>query len=85
MLGPYITLGGETKGYPRLGLMNHPTDVAVDPDGDIYVANWGNHRVSISDAEGKAICNLVGDAQAPRNGASRPSTPTRTWQRRGAG
>lgn len=64
MLGPYITLGEETKGYPRPGLMNHPADVAVGPDGDIYVADWGNHRVSIFDTEGKAICNPIGDAQA---------------------
>ena len=34
--------------YPKAGLLNHPTDVAVDPDGDIYVTDWGNHRVSAS-------------------------------------
>jgi len=64
MLEPYITLGEETKGYPRPGLMYNPTDVTVDPDGDIYVAGWGNHRVSIFDTEGKAIYDLIGDAQA---------------------
>jgi hypothetical protein len=43
---------------------HHPTDVAVDPDGDNLVADWGSHRVSIFVTEGKAICNLIGDAQA---------------------
>jgi DNA-binding beta-propeller fold protein YncE len=62
-LGPYVTLGEETRGYPKPGLMNHPTDVAIDPDGDIYVTDWGNHRVSVYDAEGRPICNLIGDAQ----------------------
>jgi hypothetical protein len=29
MLGPYITLGEETMGYPEPAPMNYPTDVAV--------------------------------------------------------
>jgi DNA-binding beta-propeller fold protein YncE len=63
MLGPYVTAGSETAHYPKPGLLNHPTDVAVDTDGDIYVTDWGNHRVCVFDAEGKAIANLIGDAQ----------------------
>ena len=63
MLGPYVAAGEETKGYPKPGTLNHPTDVAVDTDGDIYVTDWGNHRVSVFDAEGKPICHLIGDAQ----------------------
>jgi len=63
MFGPYVAAGEETKGYPTPGALNHPTDVAVDTDGDIYVADWGNHRVSVFDSEGKPICNLIGDAQ----------------------
>ena len=47
----------------KAGMLNHPTDVAVDPDGDIYVADWGNHRVCIFDSEGNPIANLIGDAQ----------------------
>ena len=62
-LGPYILVGQEGKGYPKPGLLNHPTDVAVDPDGDIYVTDWGNHRVCIFDSEGRAVANLFGDAQ----------------------
>src|SRR5262252_8518883 len=61
-LGPFLS-HGDPPGYPQGGLLNHPTDVAVDPDGDIYVADWGNHRVCIFDQEGKPLTNLVGDAQ----------------------
>ena len=49
--------------YPKAGLLNHPTDVAVDPDGDIYVTDWGNHRVCIFEADGTPLTNLYGDAQ----------------------
>jgi len=61
-LGPYLSSTAPAV-YPKAGLLNHPTDVAVDPDGDIYVADWGNHRVSIFDANGKPLTNLMGDAQ----------------------
>jgi DNA-binding beta-propeller fold protein YncE len=61
-LGPYISSVPESE-YPRAGVLNHPTDVAVDPDGDIYVTDWGNHRVCIFDSDGNALTHLVGDAQ----------------------
>jgi len=61
-MGPYISLAG-TPGYPKAGLLNHPTDVAVDTDGDTYVADWGNHRICVFDAAGDPIANLIGDAQ----------------------
>jgi sugar lactone lactonase YvrE len=61
-LGPYISTSG-AAGYPKAGILNHPTDVAVDPDGDIYIADWGNHRVCIFDSEGVPVTNLIGDAQ----------------------
>jgi len=61
-LGPYVTAASERAGYPSPGKLNHPTDVAVDPDGDIYVTDWGNHRVCVFDSEGKPIAQLIGDA-----------------------
>src|SRR5262249_45436138 len=51
------------RGYPKGGILNHPTDVAVDPDGDICVTDWGNHRLCIFDAEATPLTHLVGDAQ----------------------
>jgi len=61
-LGPYVTAASEREGYPSPGKFNHPTDVAVDTDGDIYVTDWGNHRVCVFDNDGKPIAQLIGDA-----------------------
>jgi len=61
-LGPFIS-SQQPVAYPKAGILNHPTDVAVDNDGDIYITDWGNHRVCIFDAEGHPIANLLGDAQ----------------------
>jgi len=61
--GPYLSSASESAHYPKAGLLNHPTDVAVDPDGDIYVSDWGNHRVCVFDSEGHPITSLIGDAQ----------------------
>jgi len=61
-LGPFVSSLPESH-YPKAGLLNHPTDVAVDPDGDIYVTDWGNHRVCIFEADGTPLTNLQGDAQ----------------------
>ncbi len=62
-LGPYIAAASEKAGNPSPNKLNHPTDVAVDSDGDIYVADWGNHRVCIFDSEGNPLTSLIGDAQ----------------------
>jgi sugar lactone lactonase YvrE len=63
LYGPYVSPSGESAGYPKPDLLNHPTDVAVDPDGDIYVCDWGNHRICTFDSEGGPIAHLIGDAQ----------------------
>src|SRR5712671_6894973 len=62
-LGPYIAAASEKAGNPSPNKLNHPTDVAVDSDGDIYIADWGNHRVCIFDSEGNPLTSLIGDAQ----------------------
>jgi DNA-binding beta-propeller fold protein YncE len=62
-LGPYIAADSEKAGHPRTDQFNHPTDVAVDSDGDIYVCDWGNHRVCVFDPEGGPVTTLIGDAQ----------------------
>ena len=43
-------------------------DVAVDPDGDIYVCDWSNNpwdrgKVHIFTSEGQFLTSLAGDAQ----------------------
>jgi DNA-binding beta-propeller fold protein YncE len=62
-LGPFISSVPETERISA-GILNHPTGVAVDPEGDIYVTDWGNHRLCIFDKEGRPLTHLVGDAQA---------------------
>ena len=61
-LGPFISSVPPSERI-KPGILNHPTGVAVDPDGDIYVTDWGNHRLSIFDKTGQPLTNLVGDAQ----------------------
>ena len=61
-LGPFLSSVPDTERAPA-GILNHPTGVAVDPDGDIYVTDWANHRLCIFDKEGRPLTHLVGDAQ----------------------
>jgi DNA-binding beta-propeller fold protein YncE len=61
--GPFVAGEGEKAGHPRTDQFNHPTDVAIDSDGDIYVCDWGNHRVCVFDSSGGPITTLIGDAQ----------------------
>ena len=48
-----------------MGTLNRPTGVAVDSDGDVYVADWGNHQVKTYEPSGRFIASLVGDAETP--------------------
>jgi len=43
--------------------LNRPSNVAVDPDGDVYVCDWANHRVQVFAPDGTIVTGLVGDAQ----------------------
>ena len=61
-LGPFVSGESEKAGQPRTDQFNHPTDVAVDSDGDIYVCDWGNHRICVFDSEGGPVTTLIGDA-----------------------
>ena len=60
-----------------VGLFNRPTGVAVDKDGDVYVADWLNNRVQVLTPEGRFITEFTGDAALSKLG-SRRSSPTRT-------
>ena len=42
--------------------LNHPTGVAVDGDGDVYVVDWMNERVVIFDPDTKPLSVLRGEA-----------------------
>jgi hypothetical protein len=43
--------------------------VAVDDDGNVYVADWGNERVSIFNSLGFPLSTLRGDADMSKWGA----------------
>ena len=45
-----------------VGQFNHPTGVAVDKCGDIYVTDWGNDQVQVLTSDGRHITTFTGDA-----------------------
>ena len=57
-----ITFAHTWRQDKKVGGLNHPSDVAVDKDGDVYVVDWANDRVQIYDPEGEFITSLLGDA-----------------------
>ena len=44
------------------GELLRPASVAVDEDGYIYVADWGNERVQVLDPEGEFVMKTRGEA-----------------------
>ena len=54
---PETFLGTEKAGS-ETGLFNMPSDVATDPQGRIYVADHGNHRVQVFSPDGKHVRSL---------------------------
>lgn len=65
------------RGFPEFGApFNHPTDVAVAPDGEIYVSDgYGNACVHRFTPEGA----LIGSWGAPGGGPGEFSTPHAVW------
>jgi DNA-binding beta-propeller fold protein YncE len=51
---------GASRG--EAGNLDHPSGVAVDSDGDVYVADWGRRCVVIFEPTGEVITSLYGDA-----------------------
>ncbi|NDJ52473.1 MAG: TIGR03663 family protein [Chloroflexi bacterium] len=48
------------------GLLNQPHDIEIGPDGRIYVADTGNHRIAIFDQEGNLVETLGQQGLAPQ-------------------
>lgn len=55
-----------TQGRP--GEFNRPTAVAVDKQGDIYVADWGNDQVQVLSPDGRHITTFSGEANISKWG-----------------
>ena len=67
-----------------VGLFNRPSGVAVDNDGDIYVADWLNSRVQVLTPEGRFITQFTGDAGLSKWGVAKiASNPDMIRQRNG--
>ena len=76
---------GGIRAIPRpVGFFNRPTSVAVDKDGDIYVADWLNNRVQVLTPEGRFITEFTGDAGLSKWGVGKiESNPDMVRQRNG--
>ena len=61
--------GGPAK-QARLSM---PMDVAIGPDGDIYVADMGHHRVRVIDAATGVITTIAGDGHSRSAGDGGPA------------
>ena len=44
------------------GELHRPAGVAVDQDGDVYVADWGNERVQVYDSGGDFVAKIRGQS-----------------------
>ena len=76
--------GGIRLAPQPVGFFNRPTGVAVDKDGDIYVADWLNNRVQVLTPEGRFITEFTGDAGLSKWGVSKiESNPDMIRQRNG--
>jgi sugar lactone lactonase YvrE len=53
--------------------LSSPTDVAIAPTGDIYIADMGHHRVRIVDADTGIINTVAGDGVAGSRGDGGPA------------
>ena len=58
--GEFLLKWGEPGNGP--GQFNRPAGIAVDGDGDVYVADWHNHRVQVFSPQGEFLAELAGDA-----------------------
>lgn len=76
--------GGIRRVEKPVGVFNRPTGVAVDKEGDIYVADWLNNRVQVLTPDGRFITEFTGDAVLSKWGVAKiESNPDMIRQRNG--
>ncbi len=76
--------GGIRRTQKPVGVFNRPTGVAVDKDGDIYIADWLNNRVQVLTPDGRFITEFTGDAVLSKWGVAKiESNPEMIRQRNG--
>ncbi len=62
--GNFLSALGSPDSTPGAGAgeFDHPSDVAIDPDGEIYVCDWVNDRVQVFNKAGEYLLQLGGSA-----------------------
>jgi GT2 family glycosyltransferase len=53
--------------------LDHPTDVALAPNGDVYIADMGHHRVRVVDGRTGLISTVAGDGIDAMRGDGGPA------------
>ncbi|MFF3270955.1 NHL repeat-containing protein [Streptomyces chrestomyceticus] len=70
----YVSDGGPATATQ----LNTPHGVAVDGQGNLYIADWGNHRIRKVDANG-IITTVAGNGQAGYGSDGGPATATKLY------
>ena len=60
-----IGTAGKKHESTEAGLFSRPTNVAVDPDGNLYVADTFNNRIEIFDADGNFVSAFGKNGDGP--------------------
>lgn len=80
--GKWLKSWGEPGDQP--GQLNTPHSIAVDANGNVYVADRGNRRIQVFDSNGKVLRQIVIDVPFDPNAApaigNKPELPIRGTQ-----